>query len=118
MTIQDQEQRLDGGAAISTDIRSSSDYLSKVDGRPYSEVRFDNIIIRKFSKLESSEELKWHRDSSDRRVCVVSGEGWMFQYDDSIPFLIKPGNSFLVMANSWHRLIMGVTDLVLQIEEV
>jgi mannose-6-phosphate isomerase-like protein (cupin superfamily) len=118
VTIQDQEQRLDGGVAISIDTKSSSDYLSRVDGRPYSEIRFDNIIIRKFSKLESLEELKWHRDSSNRRVCVVSGEGWMFQYDDSIPFLIKPGASFLIMANSWHRLIMGDTDLVLRIEEV
>lgn len=94
------------------------DYLSRVDGRPYYEARFDNIIIRRFSKLENSEELRWHRDSSDRKVYVISGDGWMFQHDDSIPFLIKTGTSFLIRANSWHRLIMGDTDLFLQIEEL
>lgn len=90
----------------------------KVDGKPYYEARLNNTIIRKFTNLEDLDELKWHRDSNDREVYVISGDGWMFQYDDSLPFLIKPGSSFFIRANSWHRVIAGCTDLVLQIEEL
>lgn len=89
----------------------------KVDGRPYSQAGSGKIFTRNFSHLESPDEFKWHRDERRRVVTILSGDGWKFQFDDSIPFQLVVGTVFIISADSWHRIIPGVNELVIQIEE-
>jgi len=89
----------------------------KVDGRPYSQEGSGKIFIRKFSHLETPDEFKWHRDEKRRIVTVLSSDGWKFQADDCLPFELSAGKVFIISADSWHRILPGVNDLILQIEE-
>ncbi len=89
----------------------------KVDGRPYSQDEAGKIFTRSFSHLESPDEFKWHRDEKRRVITIISGDGWKFQYDDSIPFELFKGDVFVISADSWHRIVPGINDLVVKIEE-
>ncbi len=86
--------------------------------RPYKEkIISENKRVRKFSKNVDSQDLVWHRDEHCRLVEVVSGSGWYFQRDNELPFSIRPGDTFEIQKESWHRLIKGDADLVLIISE-
>lgn len=89
----------------------------KVDNRPYSEILYKDSIIRIFSNSELSDEFKWHRDEKDRKIFIISGDKWFYQFDDSIPLELKPGDVFLIPHNKWHRIIPGSNDLVIKIIE-
>lgn len=71
--------------------------------------------IRTFSGLVEDHELTWHRDEFDREVELVSGRGWKFQFDDSLPFEIR--DRIRIPAGAWHRVIKGEGDLVIKIVE-
>lgn len=79
--------------------------------KPYIEV--DNI--RTFTTNISPESLVWHRDHEDRIVNVLEGIGWSFQYDNQLPFLIHPGDSFEIPKESYHRLLKGDSTLKVEI---
>lgn len=89
----------------------------KVDGRPYSQTGAGKSFIRKFSHLESPDEFKWHRDERKRMITVLSGNGWSFQFDNSIPFTLSVGQVFIISPDYWHRILPGIDELVLKIEE-
>jgi quercetin dioxygenase-like cupin family protein len=89
----------------------------KVDGKPYAQEGSGKIFTRTFSSLESSSEFKWHRDEKRRVISVLSGNNWKFQFDDSVPFELFPGDIFIISADSWHRIIPGLSDLIIKIEE-
>jgi mannose-6-phosphate isomerase-like protein (cupin superfamily) len=89
----------------------------KVDGRPYYQEGAGKSFTRAFSFSDESSEFKWHRDENRRVVSVISGDGWKFQFDNSIPFKISPGDLIVISANCWHRIIPGVSDLVIKIDE-
>ena len=89
----------------------------KVDGKPYSQDGEGKSFTRTFSPLESPDEFKWHRDEKRRVISILSGEKWKFQFDDSVPFDLFPGDVFVITADSWHRIIPGVSDLIVRIEE-
>lgn len=77
----------------------------------------DNGDIRIFSAEVEVSDLVWHRDREDRKVKVLEGENWSFQYEDQLPFKIKPGDEFFIEKMSYHRLIQGTTTLKLLIEK-
>ena len=81
-------------------------------GNPY----IEDGEERTFSVEHAEEEFVWHRDREKRRVTVLEGEGWQFQYDESIPMLLKKEQMFVIPQMMYHRLIKGKTDLVLKIE--
>lgn len=85
---------------------------------PYSETFFDEKIVRKFSFDLDSEELVWHRDKYDRIVKVLDGKDWQFQMEDELPIYLKKGQFFLVPKETYHRIIKGVDDLVIEIKEI
>ena len=82
-------------------------------GKPYRDVG----IIRIFSSKVLSEELVWHRDKEDRKITVLEGEGWQFQFNGELPFELKEKMIFKIPEGMYHRLIKGKTDLVLKIKK-
>lgn len=85
---------------------------------PYLELAMhDGRKMRSFSLDIPDIELLWHRDEHDRKVTVMSGEGWEFQYDNEIPVKLKSGDTFTIEAMKHHRVIKGTTNLVLIIGE-
>ena len=76
-------------------------------GKPYRDVG----IIRIFSSNVLSEELVWHRDKEDREVEVLEGEGWQFQYESCLPYLLEEGMIFDIPKGEYHRLIRGISPL-------
>lgn len=118
MTAQDQEQKQDGGHATSTDTRNSWDSHSRADGRPYKDKQITGkSFTRVFSVSLPSEEFKWHRDSLDRFITVLNGVGWYYQLDNQLPTLLKPGDVIEIRSEVWHRVLPGVSDLEVLIEE-
>ena len=82
-------------------------------GKPYRDV----VIIRIFSSNVLSEELVWHRDKEDRKITVLEGEGWQFQFNGELPFELKENMIFKIPEGMYHRLIKCKTDLVLKIKK-
>lgn len=79
--------------------------------QPYS----DDLNLRTFDVQADSSEYVWHRDEEDRLVEVISGEGWQFQHENILPWLLTPGMKFKIKSNEYHRIIKGVTDLRVRI---
>tara|TARA_X000001036_G_scaffold58303_1_gene47937 strand:+ start:1839 stop:2105 length:267 start_codon:yes stop_codon:yes gene_type:complete len=82
-------------------------------GKPYTDIG----IIRLFSSEVDSEELVWHRDKENRKVEVIEGEGWQFQFNGSLPFELTEGRKFDIPEGMYHRVIKGKTNLVLKIKK-
>ena len=77
----------------------------------------DNDSVRTFNSKVDSSELVWHRDREDRTVTVLEGNGWKFQYDDSLPVELKQGDQFFIERMTYHRLLKGTTSLRVLIEK-
>ena len=82
-------------------------------GKPYKDVG----VIRIFSSDVNSEELVWHRDKESRKITVLEGEGWQFQFNGSLPFELTKDRIFSIPKDMYHRVIKGKTDLVLKIKK-
>lgn len=76
-------------------------------GKPY----WEDGHIRTFDPSQDDEEFVWHRDMEDREIEVLEGEGWQFQIQDCLPWLLKKGMVFKIESKEYHRLIKGVTPL-------
>lgn len=85
--------------------------------KPYKDDMRKDYFIREFSDNMTQDELVWHRDLKDRKIEVLEGHGWQFQFDNKLPFNIIPGDHLTVKAKEYHRLIKGNTPLKLQIIE-
>lgn len=85
-----------------------------ISGKPYHDVG----DIRIFYTTVGSDELVWHRDKQDRRVTVIEGEGWQFQFNGSLPIELTVGRLFEIPRDMYHRVIKGKTKLVLRIEKI
>lgn len=84
---------------------------------PFREKRVNGQLIREFSRDVDSSELSWHRDHADRHVKVRSGKSWCLQLENSLPVKLIPGNSYFIPARTYHRVIKGQSDLVVEISE-
>ena len=82
-------------------------------GNPYTDVG----VVRIFSSEVDTEELVWHRDKENRKITVLEGEGWQFQFNGSLPFELKRDQIFDIPEDMYHRVIKGKTDLVLKIKK-
>ena len=76
-------------------------------GKPYWE---DGEIRTFFPEIDDAEYV-WHRDAEDREIEVLEGEGWQFQVENCLPWLLKKGMVFDISEGEYHRLIRGVTPL-------
>lgn len=76
-------------------------------GKPY----WEEADIRQFDQNVPDAEYVWHRDNEDREIEILDGEGWQFQIDKCLPWLLKKGMIFDVKKEEYHRLIKGATPL-------
>ena len=67
--------------------------------------------IREFDCTKDDAEYVWHRDAEEREIEIIEGEGWQFQYQDCMPYHIKPGMIFDIPKGEYHRLIKGACNL-------
>lgn len=84
---------------------------------PFQQVIQNNRLIRTFSPEVEEDELVWHRDKRDRRVKIIKNEGWQFQEEDELPVILEVDTEIWVPKESWHRVIKGNGDLIVEIEE-
>tara|TARA_B110000902_G_C14269815_1_gene572714 strand:+ start:491 stop:760 length:270 start_codon:yes stop_codon:yes gene_type:complete len=83
-------------------------------GRPYTE----DGDLRTFFSAVKSDDLIWHRDREDRRITVIEGQGWQFQFNGSIPIELRVDKIFEIPKDMYHRIIRGKTKLVLRVEKI
>ena len=85
-----------------------------ISGKPFE----DDGDIRTFYSNVDSDQLVWHRDLEDRKVTVLEGEGWQFQFNGSLPIELVEDRTFMIPRDMYHRVIKGKTRLVLRIEKI
>ena len=85
--------------------------------KPYYEARTLQCMYRRFPKDVDRNLLIWHRDKRERVVKVITGRSWLLQFEDDIPFLLEEDESYIIPKMTYHRLIKGRNDLVLEIIE-
>ena len=71
--------------------------------------------VRIFDVEAEDSTYVWHRDHEDRMIEILEGDGWQFQWENALPWLIVPGMKFRIDANEYHRIIKGVNDLKIRI---
>lgn len=67
--------------------------------------------VRTFDPTVEDAEYVWHRDFENREIEILEGEGWQFQLERCLPWLLKKGMVFDIKQYEYHRLIKGVTPL-------
>lgn len=85
-----------------------------VDDLPFTQIVKDGYCLRVFKPDVDSEELKWHFDETDRKITVIKSEGWMFQLDNKLPFILSNGDVINIKANEYHRCIKGNGNLIIK----
>jgi hypothetical protein len=83
---------------------------------PYTQISENDIIIRTFSQDVDEEELVWHRDQKDREIKVLEETDWQLQFDNELPQVLK--NTIFIPKNTYHRVIKGNKNLVIEIKEL
>lgn len=74
--------------------------------------------IREFDpSVTESEEYVWHRDYNDRRVEILEGDGWQFQFDNELPIFINKNEELFIPKMVYHRIIPGKNKLRIKINE-
>ena len=82
---------------------------------PFSEnVLSDGSVVRTFSNAKE-EELVWHKDREDRNVTCVKNDGWKLQFENVLPFELIPGEKYFIPKNTYHRILIGRNDLVVNV---
>ena len=85
---------------------------------PYQEIQQGEITIRTFKKDVQNDELVWHRDHEDRYVKIVEGKGWELQIDNELPVELEIGKEYFIPKKTFHRIIKGSGNLIVNIKEV
>lgn len=62
----------------------------------------------------NSHILSWHAHDLDRFVRVVYGSGWGIQFEGESPIEVKEGDTMVIPAGTVHRMIRGVSGLILR----
>ena len=58
----------------------------------------------------------YHMDMEERKVTVISGEGWKFQYEGKSEIDLTQDLVITIPAMKSHKIKIGTTDLVVTIE--
>ena len=85
---------------------------------PFEQTIHDDLIIREFKETTNPGELVWHRDRRDRYVKIVSGIEWKIQYENKLPVNLIPGKTYFIPKNTYHRVLKGEKNLVVEIKEL
>ena len=85
--------------------------------KPYQEVINDNSRLREFKIDVDDDELVWHKDEKDRYVTILKGGEWQFQRDNELPFILKEGDTIFIAKETYHRVLKGSSNLLINIIE-
>ena len=86
---------------------------------PYlDDFQINGKFIRTFDNNVNDDELVWHRDKRDRKVKVLSGDGWLIQMDNELPIPLLMGQTYNIKKEVYHRIMKGKNLLRLEIEEL
>lgn len=83
--------------------------------KPYNEKVEDGKRIRRFYADTPTDELLWHFDLEDRLVKIIEAGGWYFQRDGELPQYLEDGDQIIIKKGEWHRILVGVDDLLVEI---
>ena len=84
---------------------------------PFKQVRItENIVRRTFTMDVDPSELVWHMDREDRAVKVLEGTSWYLQMDNELPKKLIEGKEYFIPKMSYHRIIRGTSNLILEIK--
>lgn len=85
---------------------------------PFTEKQISKkIFLREFKRDVVSDELIWHMDREDRYVKVISGKGWELQMDNQLPEIMRKGKIYFIPSYTYHRVIKGDTDLIVEVKK-
>lgn len=84
--------------------------------KPYTNHQILNSFVRIFPADTDDKELYWHVDEYNRIITILKGD-WFLQYDNQIPIELEQNKSYLIKKESYHRLIKGIDELIIKIEE-
>jgi len=85
---------------------------------PFVEETLSNSMrIRTFPECIWEEDLVWHRDANNRHIHILSGDGWKLQFDNELPFVLEQFCTYYIPKETYHRVIKGTSDLVIEIIE-
>ena len=88
-----------------------------MDDFPFKQVRLtENIVRRTFTMDVDPSELVWHMDREDRVVGVLEGTSWYLQMDNELPKKLIEGKEYFIPKMSYHRIIRGTSNLILEIK--
>jgi hypothetical protein len=84
---------------------------------PFKQIKLkENIVRRTFDLDVEPSELIWHMDREDRVVKVVEGTSWYLQMDNELPKKLIEGKEYFIPKMSYHRIIKGTSNLILEIK--
>lgn len=86
--------------------------------KPYIENKKNDKLIRTFKSNVLSEELVWHRDKEDRIIKIINETDWSFQLDNELPTKLNKGDKIKIPKETYHRVIKGNKDLVVEIKKI
>ena len=82
--------------------------------KPYIDTESEDFITRRFSQDIDPIDLLWHRDLKNRSVKIIEGNDWRIQLENELP---RSFDLITIPKLTWHRVIKGEGDLILQIKE-
>ncbi len=83
---------------------------------PFEQIKLsENKVKRTFAASVDSSELIWHLDKEDRLVTVLEGSKWLLQLDNQLPKVLESGQTYFIPKMTYHRLIKGNSELILEI---
>jgi hypothetical protein len=85
---------------------------------PFSQYSKEDKLVRVFTTDVEEDELKWHQDLKDRVVEIVEDGGWKFQIENELPITLQKGMVLNIQKYSWHRVIKGNDNLIVEIKEL
>ena len=83
---------------------------------PFEQIKLsENKVKRTFAASVDSSELIWHLDKEDRLVTVLEGSKWLLQLDNQLPKVLESGQTYFIPKMTYHRLIKGNSELIVEI---
>jgi hypothetical protein len=84
---------------------------------PYQEKIVGEVKRRIFKEVVEPSELVWHRDKADRQVLIKKNTDWLLQMDNELPKPLLEGKTYFIPKETYHRVIKGSGDLIVEIRE-
>ena len=85
--------------------------------KPYVDLVLGDAKIRTFDIDADQDDYEWHRDRTDREIEVLSGDGWLLQFDNRLPMPLEIGTKYFIPEGMFHRVHKGKTQLKIRIRD-